>query len=151
MSRAAIRTRVVETNYVTDSGKPGIADAQIIVSGGRGMQKAANLALLEHLADQLGGVMAGSRVIVEQGWIPHTLQVGQSGTTVGPELYLAAGISGAVQHLVGMSSSKSVIAINKDPDAPILKVADLGVVGDALEILPILSQMIADYSQCKDS
>jgi len=151
MSRAAIRTRVVETNYVADSGKPGIADAQVIVSGGRGMQKATNLALLEHLADQMGGVMAGSRVIVEQGWIPHTLQVGQSGTTVGPELYLAAGISGAVQHLVGMSSSKSVIAINKDPDAPILKVADLGVVGDALEILPILSQIIADYSQGKDS
>ncbi len=145
MSRAAIRTRVIEKNYLEESGKPGIADARVIVSGGRGCQKAANMEMLNHLADQLGGVLAGSRAIVEQGWIPHTLQVGQSGTTVGPELYLAAGISGAIQHLVGMSSSKCVIAINKDPDAPILKIADLAVVGNALEILPILSQLMAEY------
>ncbi len=151
MSRAAIRTKVVEQNYQSDTGKVGIADARVILSGGRGMQKAANLALLEHLADQLDGVLAGSRVIVEQGWISHTQQVGQSGTTVSPELYLAAGISGAVQHLVGMSSSRHVIAINKDPDAPILKTADLGVVGDALEILPILSRLIEEYVQSKDS
>jgi electron transfer flavoprotein alpha subunit len=86
--------------------------------------------------------MAGSRAIVELGWIPHTLQVGQSGTTVGPDLYIAVGISGAVQHIVGMSSSKKIIAINKDPDAPIFKIADIGVVGDAQAILPKLLEAI---------
>jgi electron transfer flavoprotein alpha subunit len=142
LSRSAIRTRVVERYYVDEGSRQSIADANVIVSGGRGCQKPENLALLAHLADQLGGVMAGSRPIVEQGWIPHTLQVGQSGTTVGPQLYIAAGISGAIQHVVGMSSSKVIIAINKDPEAPILKTADLAVVGDVLEILPRLSALI---------
>jgi len=141
LSRSAIRTRVVERNY-DDGALQSIADANVIVSGGRGCQKPENLALLVHLADQLGGVMAGSRPIVEQGWIPHTLQVGQSGTTVSPQLYIAAGISGAIQHVVGMSSSRVIIAINNDPEAPILKTADLAVVGDVLEILPRLSVLI---------
>ena len=141
LSRSAIRTRVVERNY-DDGVQLSIADANVIVSGGRGCQKPENLTLLAHLADQLGGAMAGSRPIVEQGWIPHTLQVGQSGTTVGPQLYIAAGISGAIQHVVGMSSSRVIIAINKDPESPILKVADLAVVGDVLEILPRLSVLI---------
>lgn len=142
LSKSTIRTKVVDRLYLDKSSGQSIADANIIISGGRGCQKAENLALLSHLADQLGGVMAGSRPIVEQGWIPHTLQVGQSGTTVGPHLYIAAGISGAIQHVVGMSSSKVIIAINKDPEAPILKVADLGIVGDALEIIPKLSELI---------
>jgi electron transfer flavoprotein alpha subunit len=119
----------------------------VIVAGGRGCQKASNLDLLRTLAGQLGGTLAGSRAIVEQGWIPHTRQVGQSGTTVGPELYIAVGVSGAIQHVVGMSSSKTVIAINKDPEAGIFKTADLGVVGDALEILPILSALIEKEKQ----
>jgi electron transfer flavoprotein alpha subunit len=135
---------LVQSENLDADDQVGIADARIIVSGGRGMGKAANLEMLKTLADQLGGTTAGSRIIVEQGWIPHTHQVGQSGTTVGPQLYIAAGISGAVQHLVGMSASKTVIAINKDPEAPILNVADLGIVGDALEIIPILNQMIED-------
>jgi electron transfer flavoprotein alpha subunit/NAD-dependent dihydropyrimidine dehydrogenase PreA subunit len=146
LSRSAVRTRVVERSYIDEDSRQGIADANVIVSGGRGCQKPENLAVLAHLADQLGGVMAGSRPIVEQGWIPHTLQVGQSGTTVSPQLYIAAGISGAIQHVVGMSSSRVIIAINKDPEAPILKVADLAVVGDALEILPRLSTLIEGES-----
>lgn len=142
LNRAAIRTRIVDRRYLDKESGVSIEDARVIVAGGRGCQKAANLELLQDLAEKLGGVMAGSRAIVEQGWIPHTRQVGQSGTTVGPELYIAAGISGAIQHIVGMSSSKTVIAINKDPDAAIFKTADLGVVGDAVEIIPILSAMI---------
>ena len=142
LNKAAIRTRVVEKKLLEGENKESIEDARVIVAGGRGCQKAANLELLREVAGQLGGVLAGTRAIVEQGWIPHTLQVGQSGTTVGPDLYIAVGVSGAIQHIVGMSSSKTIIAINKDPDAPILTTADLAVVGDGLEILPILSQLI---------
>lgn len=142
LKKAAIRTKIVERKIFESEGQ-SIEDASVIVAGGRGCQKAANLEVLREVASQLGGVLAGTRAIVEQGWIPHTLQVGQSGTTVGPDLYIAVGISGAIQHIVGMSSSKTIIAINKDPDAPIFKSADLGVVGDGLEILPILSQMLA--------
>jgi electron transfer flavoprotein alpha subunit len=142
LSKAAIRTRIVETHTVESENEAAIEDARVIVAGGRGCQKAENLETLRKVAGELGGVLAGTRAIVEQGWIPHTLQVGQSGTTVGPELYIAVGISGAIQHIVGMSSSKIIIAINKDPDAAIFKTADLGVVGDAQEILPILNDML---------
>lgn len=142
LNKTAIRTRVVEKNVLDGGNEVSIEEARVIVAGGRGLQKAANLETLRELAAQLGGVLAGTRAIVEQGWIPHTLQVGQSGTTVGPELYIAAGISGAIQHVVGMSSSKVVIAVNKDPEAAIFKTADLGVVGDAMEIIPILNELI---------
>ena len=147
LSRSAIRTKVIEKEYIEDDTQVSIADASIIVAGGRGCQKVENLEVLSDLAHQLGGVLAGSRAIVEQGWIPHTIQVGQSGTTVSPDLYIAAGISGAIQHVVGMSSSKFIIAINKDPEAPILQIADLGVVGDAPEILRRLSKLIAEEIQ----
>jgi electron transfer flavoprotein alpha subunit len=142
LNKTAIRTRVVARETLSNGNETRIEDARVIVAGGRGCQKASNLDILRELADHLGGVMAGTRAIVEQGWIPHTLQVGQSGTTVGPELYIAAGISGAIQHVVGMSSSKTIIAINKDPEAAIFKIADLGVVGDAVEILPALNKMM---------
>lgn len=142
LNRAAIRTKVVARETLSNDNETRIEDARVIVAGGRGCASAANLDILRSLASQLGGVIAGTRAIVEQGWIQHTLQVGQSGTTVGPELYIAAGISGAIQHVVGMSSSKTIIAINKDPEAAIFKIADLGVVGDAVEILPILSKLI---------
>jgi len=141
LSKAAIRTKVVEQIQMDSEGEK-IEEARIIVSAGRGCGEPSNLDLVRRLAHRLGGTMAGSRAIVELGWIPHTLQVGQSGTTVGPDLYIAVGISGAVQHIVGMSSSKKVIAINKDPDAPIFKVADLGVVGDATAILTKLLDAI---------
>jgi len=142
LSKPAIRTRIVESHVIESENDVPIEDARVIVAGGRGCQKAENLELLRRLAVQLGGVLGGTRAIVEQGWIPHTLQIGQSGTTVGPELYVAVGVSGAIQHIVGMSSSKTVIAINKDPEAAIFKTADLGVIGDGLEILPILSELI---------
>lgn len=137
LTKANIRTKVVEEIRL-ESEEERIEEANIIVSAGRGCQDPVNLDAVRELARKLGGALAGSRAIVELGWIPHSLQVGQSGTTVGPELYIAIGISGAVQHVVGMSSSKKIIAINKDPNAPIFKIADLGIVGDALVILPKL-------------
>jgi electron transfer flavoprotein alpha subunit len=137
LNKANIRTRLIEEIRL-ESEEERIEEAQIIVSAGRGCQDPINLDVVRKLARKLGGVLAGSRAIVEAGWVPHSLQVGQSGTTVGPELYIAVGISGAVQHVVGMSSSRKIIAINKDPDAPIFKIADLGIVGDALVIIPKL-------------
>jgi electron transfer flavoprotein alpha subunit len=137
LAKASIRTKVVEQIPASVEGEK-IEEARILVSAGRGCGEPSNLDLVRTLAHRLGGTLAGSRAIVELGWISHTLQVGQSGTTVGPDLYIAVGISGAVQHIVGMSSSKKIVAINKDPDAPIFKIADLGVVGDALQILPKL-------------
>lgn len=136
--RAAIRTKVVAIEKLRDEGEVSIEDAEIIVAAGRGCQKKENLKLVQELADILGGVVAGSRAIVELDWIPHTKQVGQSGLTVGPQLYIAVGISGAIQHVVGMNSAKTIIAINKDPNASIFKVADLGIIGNAMEILPAL-------------
>ena len=137
LSKASIRTKVVETIPAAESGEK-IEEARILVAAGRGCGEPSNLDLVRSLALRLGGAVAGSRAIVELGWVPHTLQVGQSGTTVGPDLYVAVGISGAIQHIVGMSSSKKIVAINKDPDAPIFKIADIGVVGDAMAILPKL-------------
>ena len=141
LTKANIRTRLVEEIRL-DSEEEKIDEARILVSAGRGCQEQINLDTIRMLARKLGGTLAGSRAIVELGWIPHSLQVGQSGTTVGPDLYIAIGISGAVQHVVGMSSSKKIIAINKDPDAPIFKIADLGIVGDALVIIPKLIEEI---------
>ena len=141
LTKANLRTRLIE-EMILESSEERIEEANVIVSAGRGCQDPVNLDTVRELARKLGGVLAGSRAIVESGWIPHSLQVGQSGTTVGPELYIAVGISGAVQHVVGMSSSKKIIAINKDPDAPIFKIADLGIVGDALVILPKLIEEI---------
>ncbi|MBT8365949.1 MAG: electron transfer flavoprotein subunit alpha [Deltaproteobacteria bacterium] len=141
LNKANIRTRLIEEIRL-ESEEERIDEARILVSAGRGCQDQINLDTIRKLARKLGGTLAGSRAIVDLGWIPHSLQVGQSGTTVGPDLYIAIGISGAVQHVVGMSSSKKIIAINKDPDAPIFKFADLGIVGDALVIIPKLIEEI---------
>ena len=141
LHKANIRTHLIEEIRL-ETEEERIEEAKIIVSAGRGCQDQVNLDMVRELACKLGGTLAGSRAIVELGWIPHSLQVGQSGTTVGPDLYIAVGISGAVQHVVGMSSSKKIIAINKDPDAPIFKIVDLGIVGDALVILPKLMKEI---------
>ena len=142
-----IRTKLIELVKVCTTSC-NLEEAEIIVAGGRGLGKPENFTLIEELATVLGGAVGASRAVIDAGWKPHFHQVGQTGKTVGPKVYFACGISGAIQHVAGMSSSDIVIAINKDADAPIFKVADFGIIGDVAEVLPAL---IAELRQVKQA
>jgi electron transfer flavoprotein alpha subunit len=138
-----VKVRVTRVDQPEDQ-ELDVAEASIIVSGGRGLKGPEHFSLIRDLAEALGGAVGASRAVVDAGWIPHAHQVGQTGKVVSPNLYIACGISGAIQHLAGMSSSKVIVAVNKDPEAPIFKIADYGIVGDAFEVLPKLTEAVRE-------
>ena len=142
LSDAAKAAKITERVVAERGERPELTEAAIVVSGGRGVGNADNFALIEKLADSLGAAVGASRAATDAGWYPHQFQVGQTGKTVSPQLYLAVGISGAIQHRAGMQTSKTIIAVNKDAEAPIFELADFGVVGDLFKVVPQLLEEI---------